>query len=425
MARFVSCVVFFLAGTFAVTLARADDTMLRAEVATLFQVGWDTGTASRAAADEQFQKIAAAGTADARATYAYALVLLKQRRYDDAAKPLAAAVAADPTHWGARQNQIRLLMLTKKYDAALVNLDQFSEQIAEATEEQLSPQQRRETVAFLGRIIGFLEGPAERDVAATTRRRVQRRIESRLAEQELARYDEARDGVLARFAELAGASQRGREDALAAKERHRDEAQQGLEDRRAQQQERRTELLGHADKIRKEMQDNQTEFAKAEQPLLDRLARLNRQAEIPRREIALLITDADSLRATAARVEDPIERERLLFRAQQLEIVASRYDADLAALERQASVINVERARLQEGFQRNNAVLVNSLRTIDKELTALQRGEKRNALDERRLERPLTSGTRAVRALEAEAGAFTTYEPLPLEEDRQRLLDSL
>ncbi len=45
-------------------------------------------------------------------------------------------------------------------------------------------------------------------------------------------------------------------------------------------------------------------------------------------------------------------------------------------------------------------------------------------MDEKRVNRPLTSGTRAIRALEAEANAFTTYEPLPLEEDRQRLLES-
>lgn len=425
VARLVLCTVLILHGLFPTTWAQADDSELQAEIEKLFQVGWDTSSASRAAADQQFQKMAVASQAHPSANYAYALVLLKQRRYDEAAKPLDSAVAGDPTNWSARQNKIRLLMLTKKYDAALVELDRMSKQLAEASEDQLPPSQRREVVAFLGRMIGFLEGPAERDVAASSRRRVQRQVESVLTEQELLQYDEARDGVLARFTEIAEASQRGREEALAEKERQREDAARDLEERRAKQQERRAELLDRADKIRQEMRDNQAELTKAEQPLLDRLARINRQAEIPRREIALLITEADSLRAAAARLEDPIERDRLLFRARQLEIAASRYDADLAALERQAAAINVERARLQKEFQRNNGALVNSLRTIENELVAIQRSEKRNALDERRLEKPLTSGTRAVRALEAEAGAFTTYEPFPLEEDRQRLLDSL
>jgi hypothetical protein len=208
-------------------------------------------------------------------------------------------------------------------------------------------------------------------------------------------------------------------------ERQRDEARRDLDERRTEQQERRTQLLERGDKLRQEIQDNQTEFAKAERPLLDRLAELDRRAAIPRRELALLVTEADRMRALAARIEDPLERDRLLFRADQLDVLALRYDADLAALERQAAGVNGQRAQLQNQYGRQNASLTASLSLVEKELAALQRGEKRIAMDEKRLERPLTSGTRAVRALEAEAGAFTTYEPLPLEAERQRLLDAL
>jgi hypothetical protein len=274
-------------------------------------------------------------------------------------------------------------------------------------------------------VIGYLEGPGESGVAPVTRQRAQRKIESRFSDEELLIYDEARDGVLVRFGQATGQAETGREEAVAEKQRQREEAKRDLDAERAKRQERATELLGQADRLRQEIKDNEAEFAKAERPLIDRLARLERQAEIPRRELALLLADADSLRAAAARAEDPFERDRLLFRAQQLEVLAARYDADLAVLERQAAAVNAERAQIRDRFGRQNASLAASGKSIERELALLERGEKRLAIDEKRLEKPITGGTRAIRALEAEASAFTTYEPLPLEEERQRLLDSL
>jgi hypothetical protein len=407
------------------TPALADNAAMRDDVTRLFAAGWEGNAASRTASDQQYREIASAGRSNTQTIYAYTLVLMKQRRYEEAIKGLDAVLKAEPNNFGARQNKIRVLMLTKGYDAALVETERLSRLLAQAPQDQVAAEERRAALQFIGRMFGYWEGPGEGAIAAAALDRARREVEKRLSEVELALYDEARDAVLARYEEITGESQRGREEALSEGEKKREEARQELDQRRAEQQGRRMELLERGDKLRKEIQDNQAEQAKAEQPLIDRLALIDRQAAIPRRERALLLVEADSLRAAAARAPDPAERDRLLFRAQQVEILAVRYDADLAALERQAAAVNIERARVQERFGRMNASLAGELQTIDRELQAMQANEKRFALDEKRLDRPLVSGTRAVRALEAEAGAFTTYEPLPLEEDRQRLLDSL
>jgi hypothetical protein len=403
----------------------AEPPSLRQEIANLLEAGWSGTAASRAAADRAFENLSDAAKSDPRSGYAYALVLMKQRRYEQAIGELDSVIKADEADLSARENKIRLLMLTKNYSGALVELDRLSRIVSEAPQEQVAPERRHDVLRFIGRVVGFLEGPGESGIAAVTRLRAQREIESRLSDEDLVIYDEARDGVLARFGKSIGQAETGREEAVTGQQRQREEAKRDLEVQRTQQQERAAELLGKAEQLRKEIKDNEAEFAKNERPLLDRLARLERQAEIPRRELALLLADADSLRAAAARTEDPVERDRLLFRAQQLEILAGRYDNDLAFLERQAAAVNAERAQIRDRFGRENAALVASGNTIDKELGLLQRGEKRLAMDEKRLDKPITGGTRAVRALEAEAGAFTTYEPLPLEEERQRVLDSL
>jgi hypothetical protein len=404
--------------------AAADEAALRTGIGRLFEVGWQDAIAARAQADRSYRELLAAAPGDARAEYAYALVLMRQRRYDDAVKTLDALLKTDPAHLAARQNKIRLLMLQKKSSAALAEIDRFSRLVAETDQKQLPPEKRREAIRFLGRLFGFLEGPAVGAAAAATIERTQREAESRLSEQELAIFDEARDGVLVRFEEMTGQSQRGREEALAEKEKQREEARDDLEQQRAQQKERRDELLERGEQLRKEIKDHEAEFTKSERPLLDRLAALEQQAAIPRRERALLLADASNLRAAAARTQNPADRDGLLFRAQQLEVLAARFDVELGVLERQAAALQVERARLLDRFQREVAALAGSLQGIDRELGAQQRNERRFALDEKRLDKPLTGGTRAVRALEAEASAFTTYEPLPLEEERQRLLDS-
>jgi hypothetical protein len=407
------------------TFARAQEAAQQSDLTALFDAGWDaTSAASRTAADQAFQSLARQGRSDAQTHYAYALVLMKQRRYDEALKAVDASLKLEETNLAARQNKVRVLVLTKSYPAAVVELERIGQQLAEPSLAQKPPKQVEEVVRFLGRMIGFLEGPAGKDAASANLRRVQRELEKQLSEQHFAIYEEARDGVLTRFEELTGQTQQGREEALAEGEKKRDEAKQDLEIRRTEQQMRRTELLMQAEKLRAEIRDNEAALAKEERPLLDQIARLDRQAEIPRREIAILVTEADRLRFIANRTEDPFERDRLRFRAQQMDIAAARYDSDLAILEREASVVNAERARLQERFARQNATLVGTLRGIDAELQELQKGEKRIAMDEKRVNRPLTSGTRAIRALEAEANAFTTYEPLPLEEDRQRLLEA-
>jgi hypothetical protein len=403
------------------TPAPADEAELRSGIARLFEVGWQDALAARAQADRAYREIT---SGDERAGYAYALVLMRQRRYDDAVKSLDALLKTDPEHLAARENKIRLLMLQKNFSAALPEINRLSRLVAAADQENLSQEKRREKLRFLGRLFGFLEGPAEGAAAVATVERTQREVESRFSDEELAIFDEARDGVLVRYEETIGQSQREREETLAEKEKQREEARQDLEEQRAQQKDRRDELLEQGEKLRKEIKDQEAAFAKEERPLLDRLAGLQRQAQIPRREMALLLADAAGLRAAAARAQDPADRDRLLFRAQQLEVIAARYDADLGVLERQAAGLQAERAQLQDRYQREIATLAGSLRAIEQELNAQQRSERRFAIDEKRLDKPLTSGTRAVRALEAEANAFTTYEPLPLEEERQRLLDS-
>lgn len=417
-------IVALLAGALPSPEARAADATAQAEIVRLLEVGWESGAAARAAADQHFQSLAKTGPTNPRANYAYALVLMKQRRYDEALQQLDRVLKADSTHWAARENKVRLLMLTRSYAAALVEINRLSQTLADAPQDQVPPERHEETLRFVGRMFGFLEGPAGRDVTPPARQRVDRDVSRRLSEQEQAWVEEAREGVLARYAAMTGESERGREAALATAERQREEDRRDLEERRAEQKDRRAELAEHREKLRQEVRDLEAAFAKEERPLLDRLAALERQAAVPRRELSLLLTDIDRLRVLAAETHDPIERDRLLFRAQQLDLVAARYDADLALLERQAAAVNTERAALKNRFGREIAVAGRSVQAVDRELDALQRGEKRNAIDERRLERPLTSGTRRVRAIEAEAAAFTTYEALPLEEERRRVLDA-
>lgn len=402
------------------TLTAAD-----ADVRRLLETGWEASPSARGEVDRAFEEIATQGRADQHTAYAYGLVLIKQRRYDEAIKQLDSVLKVDPHDVPARQNKIRLLMLTRAHPAAMVEIGLLSRTLADMPAERLPRERREETLRFLGRVIGFLEGPAEGDVAAPTRQRLQREVERRLAEQELAIYDLARHGVLQRFVAMSGESEREREEAVAENERQREEAKRDLEERRDEQQDRRAELLERRDQLRKEAQDLEAARVKAIQPLLDRLAILDRRATVPRRELAVLLTDIDRLRLLAAQSEDPIEREQLLFRARQLEVLAARFDADLTALERQAAAVNAERAAIEDRHRRDLAALSGSVQSIDKELEAQQRVERRFAVDERRLEKPLTGGTRRVRALEAEAAAFTTYEPLPLEEERQRLLEAL
>jgi hypothetical protein len=403
----------------------ADDANTRDAVAKLFDAGWEPSFKARAIADDHFAEAARVAPNDWRVSYAYALVQIKQNRYPEAAKRIDDLLAGDKENVALWKAKIWLSMLTKNYPVALVEMDKLSQLVPADAAEGAAEEPHRDVARYLGRLLGFLEGPVDSAVSAATRDRTKRQILTRLGPAREAAFEEGRGRVSDQYAELTGAKEATAEAAKAAAEAEQQRLAAELKAKAEQITAKGEELDERREKLRAEGKAELDAIAKEDQPLLNELARLSSLATIPRQQLGLLSLEINRLQGLADREKDPVQRNFLINDINRLAILASRYDAELGALEARAAGVAAQRVNIQRRYQQAQASYTAQFGQIGSTLADLDKQQKRTEGEQQRNQRPTAGDTRRSRALAAQATAFTTYEEFPLEAERQRVLDLL
>lgn len=405
--------------------ARAEPSPVAAEVHELLDVGWERTTEARGAADEIFKKAHRIAPADGRLSYAYGLVLLKQRRYREAREHFAEAIASDPADLPAWRAGIWTLMLLKQFPQAAVQLEGLGAALPpeDAAEEIEAP--RRATARFLGRMFGFLEGPAGK---AAREEVVARHRDAILKQLTAARRDEfeaGRKAVLDQYDAFVLGHDEERDDARAGQVEAQARQEERIEQERGDIEGERAAMLERAEKLRNELDARLSEIDRRMAPLdasfnrlaADAVAVQNQMSEIDRR-ISQLLRNADE-------TEDEDLRRRYLRDADRLAVVYRDYEARYLALDAEAREVNEQRSALAAEREDALARHEKDLDRLDDRSNALGRNEKRLDREQREAERPATGLTTRVRTLANRAKAFTTYEEFPLESERARVLEDV
>jgi len=97
--------------------------------------------------------------ADARLSYAQALMSLDGRRYEDAAGYLKKTVQLDPRNLDAWKASIWVSVITRDYRDALSSIERLSGHMGVETASPARARKTREMAAYLGSIMGYLDGP--------------------------------------------------------------------------------------------------------------------------------------------------------------------------------------------------------------------------------------------------------------------------
>jgi hypothetical protein len=405
----------------------ADAPDLKQEVTKLFETGWQPSLKANTAADEQYAKLDKLAPVDRRIPYAHALVKIRQRKYADASRLVAGVVAHEPQNWHAWRTKIWLSMLMKDYPQAMVEMDQVAQLVA-AVDEGDSPDQVENLqvglARFLGRMYGYLEGPAAGDVTHAALDEGRQKVEARLSARQREAFAQAQGTVTERYAELTGEGDRTREQALVDAEARKEQIKDDLQ----QQEQRITEELGEIgplrDKFESEFKTEMADLQDKERPLLERLTRLEAQAARVRNEAASLAAEIDHLERLAAREKDADRRQRLLREAGRIAVIYRRYDAELFSLNREYAGVNAQRALLMGQAQQARARYQRDMGQLQGRAEGLRRDQKRIDTEERKLAKPSSGNVPRVREIARVANAFTTYEQLPLEAERARILNS-
>jgi hypothetical protein len=404
--------------------AAAQENPAKAAVVKLLTVGWSTTPQARTAADEQYKVVRQHAGDHPIALSASLLVLLQQRRYDEAAKRTDELLEKSPGDLTALRAKIWIAIVLKEFSAALSAAENLSEQLAAAPpKNEVEQASHDELLGFLGRVYGFLGGAAAESVSQDERKASERRVLERIAKDRRPIFEEARDGAVAKFLELTGAQDEQRELAAASLAAAKDET---LKDVAAEKQaiaDRAAELDSRRDKLNAELKQELEEIAREDQPLVQEYTRLDARAGILNRDLLRLDLEVRQLESDASRENDPALRQQLLREADRLALIASGVQNDLLALNRLADGVRAQRAALLVRQQKAQAAAAQTTNRMAQERRDLAQREKRNEAIGTRVARTKATPPSTVRALAAQATAFSTYDQFPLEVARNKLLE--
>lgn len=406
--------------------AHADEAEAAAAIAKLLEVGWNTTPQARLATNAQYVEVLKVAGSDPRTPRAAALVLMQQRRYDVVGKQLDLLLEHDPADLEAWRAKIWLATLLKNFPEALLAADKLGQALpAEAEVTTESEIAARQSIAFLGRIFGYISGPMVDAANQEPRKAAEKRLLARLSPARQEEFRRARDGVLQRFIEMSDEKLEHQEEVKVAAEAEKERVLAGVEATREANVKRLEELKVQRDRIRGELKAELDEIAKADQPLVSQLAQLSAQLAANSLRLGTISNEILRWQNLLSRVKDPNLRNLYLSELDVLNLEASQLDNYQVGLRRMAAGVTAQRQQLFLRQQQANANYGGQLNGLDKEYQDLEKKEKRADADERRAGRPISTTTGKSRALGATATALSTYDQFPLEAAKERLLESL
>jgi hypothetical protein len=404
--------------------SRADaDTFV--QVSALLDAGWRPSGKGLAAAEAVYDELRGDGRPDPRLSYAFALVQMRNQKYDEAKKLLDLVLSANKSDVGARRAKIWVLMITQKYAAALMELETMIKHVVAQEADAESEADAARLIEFAGRVMGFIDGPAASALQAHVRADYRKRLVAPLSAARRKFFEEGYNTVQRRFAELNLDRQQTKADAKADEERRKERLLQDLERERAELAKEKSTLQERAETVAAEHKSELTNLDGQLRPLATRQVRLEAQGAAIVREMAGLEVEIARLLELSDLIEDPVEALRLRAEARRLDVALGRYGVDLRAVEGELAGVAAQRITLAR--QRQAAVAQQRAQAdrIERRVAETRRAERRISGQEDRANQPGGGATAAVVSLSTRAKAFTTYEDFPFEEERARLLQSL
>jgi predicted nucleic acid-binding Zn-ribbon protein len=416
-----------VAGTHSVCSPKisAQEDKAAAHVVRLLDVGWGTTTSFRTAADAQVEALFSTAGRRPSAVYAAGLVQIKQRRYAEAARLIDEVLSRDKGDLPAWRAKVWLLTVLKNYDGAMVAADELSKLLPKDVTKTDEEDPLRHYVAFLGRIYGFLGGPAQTNVNIDGRKESERALTSRLSEHRQVIFEEARDGVLQKFVELTDAKETVKDKAKDQADAEREKTLAEIAEQRDVNKDKVKELEARIDKFKKEHEKEIEAVRKADAPLQSRLTSFSNQATSLNTQLFNIDSQIVVVQAQLNAARDQNVKNLLFLELNRLSLLEGNTQTELFNVNRQAAGVQQQRSDLAVRQQRADAALANKVGQVDEELNAIAKKERRADIAEKRASKAGPATPQSALSLSAQAAALITYEPFPLEQEKNRLLATL
>jgi predicted nucleic acid-binding Zn-ribbon protein len=433
--RHVIAVVLGLAGASVSGLAAtppAAETIPR-RVQRMLDLGWPRTLDARVEAQRRYDRLAPLAASEPRIPYAFALVQIRQYRYPEALALLDQVVAADPQNLAARELRIWLAILLKEYGKALVQMPQLVQRLpadkaAKPADRAANPAAEAEASQLelagqLGRMCGFLAGPAQGHVDQTVLAACVEHMLSWLGESRQKAFEAGRKAVLHQFAAMGEETEI---TAAAAKESGENIRKHVLTelDRQADGLAAKTDAeKDKLEDLKKQLNYDLEKIRSREQQVEQQRSGVQSQVAAARQDLGTIDVQIAQFLALAGREQDPNLRQWDLAQVAAWQLQRDQRVAILAGLDRRvASLLSEQQSLVRQRRDLDRRWKQESGR-LDKLETSLTRaeGEKKKFQAQ-----PVDTSTPQVADQKRRIVALTAYVPLPisLDEEKARLIAS-
>jgi len=411
---------------FVVPCVAADSAAGKTAAKVLLEKGWDKSTAGRALAEHsRLDEPPLSG--DSQVLAARWLVLMYHSRYDDALAQLEKFLKtspADELKLAALRAKAWILTVKKDYQKAMVVADQIVQAATPnppLTEPRILDAQS-DSIAFVGRLAGFIEGPGEKSADQNVRAKLEERVLNRIDEGRKKTFNEAKAAVLEEFQDLVGDAAEAKVDSKTAAELAKEEQLRKLSTENEKLSSEAGKIEGQTKKVAEDLQKKLDDLRKMDAPLVQQFLLLQGQ-------LTALNTQLDQQRSLVRQLSTP-NNTKGGSSTNVNSLALNRAQDAVANLQGQINLKSNQMAMIQQKHNEIEQMMIaagGSAQMQGMKLENMRQGLDRDRLKnenrQKKTEKKKASGSSKALALEAEAKAFTTYDDFPLEDVRSRLLE--
>lgn len=423
--RFAPRLLALVALFFAVSTSVVAETLSRAELSSLLDTGWKASSPAWKAAQQEYGVLLRTAPGDANLEYGYMLVMLRQRKYEDALDQSAKVLAAAPGYLPALQARVYTLTLLKKYEAALVEMETMAKALVKPRTPALTQEEARDYARFLGRVWGFIHGPAQTSLTEQSRESARERITTALGKNGAALFHEGVVAVTAKYTQLQQGFSVTKAETIAAEDQAKEQAKVQLAETKVQIAAEAQSLDEKSSKLRAAAEGQLAKLDAQIAPLQQQINLLDNRAANEQSNIVTAEANIASWVNVANNAGSEAELNnaniQINFHQNQRAIFINKLNAianQRAGVANQAAALLATRQGVVNTFNAEN----NGIERRLKELGGLN---NRVASDEKKAAQPSTGTTTQTMSLGNKLSGFSTYEDFPFELQRTQLLDSL
>lgn len=351
--------------------------------------------------------------------YAYAVALIRQRRYQEASRVLHELVDERPDDAAAWRAKIWVELELDERIRAVTDLEQLSSHAKAHQESGAERLPDKESAEFFGAVCGYLAGPWSHKVREDVAKTIEDRLRAAFDDDSQSAFDAARAKVVESYEKFYQEHEERVQSEQAAKAKELDDAKQVV-DRKAQE-------LGQKQQAIKDKHDKRDADAKANIGDIEaQLKKIDQQRQVLLYQMAPLEAERAAMVAQMVpHMMSPfVVRRASGFHSTNLRMrrLLAPLVAKLTLMEGQVASLNRQELELRgQGFM-TEFKHQTDLGKLAQQEQALDNDRKRVRYDAQRLQAKSAGSSPRLRAEADHLMRFAVYAPFPFESEKERLL---